>query len=205
MGALLPAQLAAADAKHSNAERCRKQPDLLIDLKEDGGWNLEARAGIEPAHKGFADLSLTTWVPRPFVGGRSKPSGHLPRSGMVWSGRRDLNSRPSPWQGDALPLSYSRFQFSGIAALEECRCSPARGCLLKPALLPVLKSFRAILSIPGDPCWVKRRPKLFAQQNFRGLQEVPAERCADPFPRAQFARRACAGCDRRSPPPPGCG
>src|SRR5205807_1330058 len=26
-----------------------------------------------------------------------------------WSGRRDLNSRPSPWQGDALPLSYSRF------------------------------------------------------------------------------------------------
>jgi hypothetical protein len=25
-----------------------------------------------------------------------------------WSGRRDLNSRPSPWQGDALPLSYSR-------------------------------------------------------------------------------------------------
>jgi hypothetical protein len=25
---------------------------------------VEARAGIEPAHKGFADLSLTTWVPR---------------------------------------------------------------------------------------------------------------------------------------------
>ena len=28
---------------------------------------LEARAGIEPAHKGFADLSLTTWVPRPDI------------------------------------------------------------------------------------------------------------------------------------------
>jgi hypothetical protein len=26
--------------------------------------SMEARAGIEPAHKGFADLSLTTWVPR---------------------------------------------------------------------------------------------------------------------------------------------
>ena len=32
---------------------------LVNCLKE-----LEARAGIEPAHKGFADLSLTTWVPR---------------------------------------------------------------------------------------------------------------------------------------------
>jgi hypothetical protein len=26
---------------------------------------MEARVGIEPTHKGFADLSLTTWVPRP--------------------------------------------------------------------------------------------------------------------------------------------
>ena len=30
--------------------------------------SLEARAGIEPAHKGFADLSLTTWVPRLWQG-----------------------------------------------------------------------------------------------------------------------------------------
>jgi hypothetical protein len=27
---------------------------------------VEARAGIEPAIKGFADLSLTAWVPRHF-------------------------------------------------------------------------------------------------------------------------------------------
>ena len=27
---------------------------------------------------------------------------------MIWSGKRGSNSRPSPWQGDALPLSYSR-------------------------------------------------------------------------------------------------
>ncbi len=29
---------------------------------------MEARVGIEPTHKGFADLSLTTWVPRPECG-----------------------------------------------------------------------------------------------------------------------------------------
>ena len=28
--------------------------------------------------------------------------------GLEWSGRRDSNSRHSPWQGDALPLSHSR-------------------------------------------------------------------------------------------------
>ncbi len=43
------------------------------------------------------------------------------------SGRRDSNSRPSPWQGEVLPLNYARIfvpssilqfiQFSKIAAL----------------------------------------------------------------------------------------
>ena len=27
----------------------------------------------------------------------------------IWSGKRDSNSRPQPWQGCALPLSYSRW------------------------------------------------------------------------------------------------
>jgi hypothetical protein len=31
---------------------------------------MEARVGIEPTHKGFADLSLTTWVPRLELGAR---------------------------------------------------------------------------------------------------------------------------------------
>ena len=38
---------------------------------------LEARVGIEPTHKGFADLSLTTWVPRLWVGYRDYSPAEL--------------------------------------------------------------------------------------------------------------------------------
>ena len=33
-------------------------------------------------------------------------------AGGDWSGRWDSNPRPSPWQGDALPLSH--FRLSGL-------------------------------------------------------------------------------------------
>ena len=33
---------------------------------------------------------------------------HIPDLDFLWSGRRDSNPRPSPWQGDALPLSHVR-------------------------------------------------------------------------------------------------
>src|SRR3989304_3711488 len=56
---------------------------------------LEAAPGLEPGNKGFAPPSLGHWAP---------PPRH------PWSGKRDLNPRPSPWQGDALPLSYSRLE-----------------------------------------------------------------------------------------------
>ena len=31
---------------------------------------------------------------------------------FIWSGKRGSNSRPQPWQGCALPLSYSRRSLS---------------------------------------------------------------------------------------------
>ncbi len=52
------------------------------------GVFLEEATGFEPVDKGFADLGLTTWL-----------CLHL----KIWSGQRDSNSRPRPWQGRALP------------------------------------------------------------------------------------------------------
>ena len=157
---------------------------------------MEARAGIEPAHKGFADLSLTTWVPR--LGQIAKHAGpsrppsrarHAGRRGADWSGRRDLNSRPSPWQGDALPLSYSRL------SSPQSRTAVSNGVnlALKNKLLrarnrrPARTGFRcnADSSIPGGRKRVKPRQELRRRL----------------FPRSQSCHRAWSGCARRWPPP----
>ena len=45
----------------------RVTPTMLWMICSKGNQvteGLEARVGIEPTHKGFADLSLTAWVPR---------------------------------------------------------------------------------------------------------------------------------------------
>ena len=53
--------------------------------------HLEATPRIELGNRGFADPGLTAWLCR-----------------HKWSGKRGSNSRPPPWQGGALPLSYFR-------------------------------------------------------------------------------------------------
>ena len=46
---------------------------------------LEARGGIEPPNKGFADLSLTTWVPRPLLAQNSSTLRHCNGLGLAAS------------------------------------------------------------------------------------------------------------------------
>ena len=47
---------------------------------------------------------------------------------IVWSGRRDSNPRPQPWQGCALPLSYTRIRDSrAVLAARPGYCPKAVG------------------------------------------------------------------------------
>ena len=73
---------------------CYPLPNLALERRVYAfvpGW--EATGGFEPPIGVLQTPALTTW-PR--------------RRAETWSGRRDLNPRPSPWQGDTLPLSHSR-------------------------------------------------------------------------------------------------
>ena len=81
-------------------------------------------AGLEPARtkspRDFKSLvstnsttpALTSWRRHPDSNrgwGFCRPwPYHLAMSPKIWSGKRDSNPRQLPWQGRALPLSYSR-------------------------------------------------------------------------------------------------
>ncbi len=81
---------------------------------------MEAPPGFEPGNQGFADPRLTTWL------WRQKNSALV----YDWSGKRDSNPRHSPWQGDALPLSYSRIiNNSALFVVEAIGIEPMTLCL----------------------------------------------------------------------------
>src|SRR5215471_6925018 len=68
------------------------------------------------------------------------------------SGKRDLNPRPSPWQGDALPLSYSREDACGYsdANLDRQARDPSvgRACDVSQQAPPVPSRFATATERP---------------------------------------------------------
>ncbi len=62
------------------------------------GW-MEARAGIEPANKGFADLCLTTWLPR-------RRPAETARKYLSLEARTGVEPVMKVLQTSALPLGY---------------------------------------------------------------------------------------------------
>jgi hypothetical protein len=78
-----------------------------MDFQHD---RVEARVGIEPTYKGFADLSLTTWVPRPGL----KYSESRP---VFQPGKR---ARPSRRQQTRRGVRFHRESTRGVRCAENC-------------------------------------------------------------------------------------
>src|SRR3954452_5612752 len=60
---------------------------------------------------------------------RARSENGTEERGRDWSGRRDSNPRPRPWQGRALPLSYTRIRWAASHAAVRREAMP-KGALL---------------------------------------------------------------------------
>ena len=162
----------------------------VVDRMEIGGWGRN-RTGID----GFAGRCITTLPPSlgGYVG-RGDPVFRVRR----WSGKRDSNSRPQPWQGCALPLSYSRrpvhckracgsvkLNRNHLAVFDAARAAgirprpPMRACLtsgLAAPLMPGRGARRASLRY-RDHGWGRSRITVCqrASRSSRRLAEAPSD------------------------------
>ena len=87
---------------------------LLFSFNFKSTLKIQERQGgkVDFLARGSHSSAVTSLQPKKAAFCRTgTKQGPLPQQqpfDSVWSGKRDSNSRPPPWQGDALPLSYFR-------------------------------------------------------------------------------------------------
>src|SRR6185369_2610589 len=72
-----------------------------------------------------------------------------------WSGRRDSNPRPRPWQGRALPLSYTRVRWIYGRAMSAAKAEPIPRSTAP--MQPVAKGAKSVAGGPLFPRILARR------------------------------------------------
>ena len=87
---------------------------------------MATRKGLEPSISAVTGRHVNHYTTGPCEIWRRHPDSNwgvevlqtsalpLGYAAKEWSGKRDSNSRPSPWQGDALPLSYFRIMATSM-------------------------------------------------------------------------------------------
>ena len=125
--------------------------------------------------------------------------------GKYWSGRRDSNPRPQPWQGCALPLSYTRSRdrcrsLRGLYRSFACSCNMdvmtcARHSSANMAFGRTATGVRHACDDPRRPCRVSRRSRPRYDRRSAIRRSIPsrkARRCGArfraPTPRTCFSR-----------------
>ena len=85
-----------------NSGAARRENAFACSLRAPANADAHERASLHPLAATFSHAG----APSRIDGERSPLAGQFER----WSGRRDSNPRPQPWQGCALPLSYTRIR-----------------------------------------------------------------------------------------------
>ena len=122
------------------------------------GGAARSRTGLD----GFAIRCITALLPRHGhqVSSKTGPPGQTPdKKGSprglpfkIWSGIRDSNSRPIPWQGIALPTELiPHFAFRNRekprrCSLRFCRCSGVAACFAAPTALDAQSAKNATIA-----------------------------------------------------------
>jgi hypothetical protein len=142
-----------ADPRHGGRHRVRVQRRAVrvsedqVEIGPVAVVLLEARVGVEPTYKGFADLCLTTWLPRLWVGstckiaraeGASQTRARVQASGIrrleAASGRAPAGACSCRHlQGACTPLASAR----GSVRRRAGRSATRRVSSSLPALRPV--------------------------------------------------------------------
>jgi hypothetical protein len=79
---------------HADARILARYQDVVTELQRDAAARMDSLLGARPR-----DCDQKCDPPE------DRRAAKLP---LTWSGRRDSNPRPPPWQGGALPLSHVR-------------------------------------------------------------------------------------------------
>jgi hypothetical protein len=88
--------------------------------RNEAGYRSPPPAATSPGAEG-RDRTGTGVAPQQFLRLSRLPIPPL----RLWSGRRGSNSRPPPWQGGALPLSYFRMRQVGDADISRAGSDPS--------------------------------------------------------------------------------
>ena len=114
---------------------------------------MEARVGIEPTHKGFADLSLTTWVPRLKSEKRNSPP---PQRGNVRPIKMERETGFEP-ATSTLARSHSTAELLPLNRLTDyIQRAPQRQCY--PGQWPVHCGSSSGATISPSRIWIMRFP-----------------------------------------------
>jgi hypothetical protein len=165
-------------------------------------------AGFEPARVAPAvfKTAASAFSPRPRKSRGAQSYSGKHETGPVarvivvlcWSGRRDSNPRPSPWQGDALPtepLPQDKNVLAAVSNCSECRVSlstrfdlhsPHRIPVRKTGLRPLFRASECKLRTPKHPTYsasselVNQMTILLGTGVWAGSHRHPAEHASRP-------------------------